>query len=209
MTDIWLVRHAATSWTGTRWSGRSDPPLTPSGEADAASLAALLAPILAPRTVILSSPARRALATARAIADAFEIPENPGVIADADLQEVDFGRVDGLTFDEVEARYPRLARRLAGGETDIDWPGGETSVDVRARTQRAWATLAAAAERSTVVAVTHGGLISRVLRDLLGSSGAPAPHLAPASAIRVQLDISGRVGNELVLNDPTIAASHV
>jgi broad specificity phosphatase PhoE len=207
MTEIWLVRHAATSWTGTRWSGRSDPPLTPAGAADAAALAAQLAPTLALRVSILSSPSHRALATAQAIADAWERSTKPGIVVDADLHEVDFGRVDGLTYDEVEARFPRLAVRLAAGETEVDWPGGETIDDVRARTRRAWATLASTAVHSNVVAVTHGGLISRILRDVLPDHAEPVPHSAPASAIRLVAEPWWQVAGTIVASQPTTASS--
>jgi probable phosphoglycerate mutase len=198
MTEVWLVRHASTAWTGTRWCGRSDPPLTGAGEGDAAALAARLAPMVGPGAIILSSPVQRALATASAIADARRMAGEPAVAVDDDLQEVDFGWVDGLTFDEVEARFPQLAVLLAAGETEIDWPGGETAAASRKRARRAWATVAAMAERSTVVAVTHGGLISRILRDRRAVTGGTGLHVAPAGAIRlVPAGRSWQVGDTL------------
>src|SRR6185369_1754664 len=66
---IWLVRHASTAWTGVRWCGRADPPLDAQGDAEAAALARGLGPELPASTTILASPAERALATARALAD--------------------------------------------------------------------------------------------------------------------------------------------
>src|SRR4051812_7747117 len=68
--EIVLVRHASTSWSGRRYCGRSGPPLSAVGEAEAADLAERLAPDLTPATRIVSSPSRRAVATGRAIAAA-------------------------------------------------------------------------------------------------------------------------------------------
>ena len=70
VVEIVLVRHAATEWSGSRYCGASDPPLSDAGRSDAARLATALAPGLAPDTRIVTSPSRRADATAAAIADA-------------------------------------------------------------------------------------------------------------------------------------------
>ena len=182
MAAIWLVRHAATAWTGGRWCGRSDPPLTPAGVAEAVGLGASLKLLLGPHAAFRSSPALRALATAHALA-----PGLP-VVLDSDLHEVDFGEVDGLTFDELEGRYPHLANRIAGGDLTIDWPGGETASEVRWRATRAWNTLRSASADSTVVAVTHGGLIRAILAEVVAGRHRAADLLEPATAIRLDWD---------------------
>ena len=74
---------------------------------------------------IVSSPLRRALETAEAIAARTGAP----IDLDARWQEADVGAVEGLTFLDIAARWPSLARRLADGDTAIDWPDGETAVD--------------------------------------------------------------------------------
>ena len=61
MTEVVLVRHAAASWSGRRYCGRSDPHLVVAGRAAARALADELAPILARNVLIITSPARRAL----------------------------------------------------------------------------------------------------------------------------------------------------
>ena len=184
--DIWLVRHASTSWTGTRWCGRSDPPLTPGGETEAAWLGRLLHAVVPGDVAMVSSPARRARSTARSIAAGLGSFGGPTVATDDDLQEVDFGLVDGLTFEDIEARWPKLAASLANGETSIDWPVGETADEVRERATRAWTRLAATTSLSTVLAVTHGGLIAVILRDVLGEPDPGSIHISPATAIRAR-----------------------
>jgi broad specificity phosphatase PhoE len=182
MAPIWLVRHAATPWTGVRWCGRSDPELTPAGMADATRLGETLSAALPAGAVVVSSPATRAIATARAIASARMATGTP-VVVDPDLSEIDFGEVDGLTFVALEEHYPILARRLLAGETAIDWPGGESADQVRRRAARAWATLVATP--SPTVVVTHGGLIATILRQLVGVDETTVIHPAPATALRL------------------------
>jgi broad specificity phosphatase PhoE len=152
MTALWLVRHASTSWTGQRYAGSSDPPLDAHGRQAATRLAAELAADL-PRDVrVVTSPRIRATATAMAIAEAAgaAAPE-----VDDRWREVDMGIAEGLTFDALETLDPDIARRLASGETTIDWPGGET---VLAFEQRVNAALTAvlAGGRATVI-VSHAG----------------------------------------------------
>ena len=142
MTEIVLVRHAATSWSGRRYCGRSDPSLSTAGRAGARALADALAPTLARDVLIVTSPARRARQTAAAIAAAAGVD---GIEVDERWQEADFGIAEGRTFDELAALDPAIAAALAGGATDIDWPGGETAADLAARVAAAWADLGARA----------------------------------------------------------------
>jgi broad specificity phosphatase PhoE len=166
VAEVILVRHATTSWTGRRYCGRSDPPLDRAGRAMAASLATELAPGLAGSTRIVSSPARRALATAAAIAAAAGLGP---VEVDARWAEADVGIADGRTFAELERVAPALAAALAAGEADIDWPGGETAASLAERVGAAWHAVVAT-DRDTVV-VSHGGPL-RIALALVGAVAA-------------------------------------
>jgi alpha-ribazole phosphatase len=128
---------------------------------------------------IVSSPLDRALSTARAIAAA----TGATVELDERWREVDFGAVEGLTFDEVERRWPAIGRRIAGGDTSIDWPAGESAAAFRARVEEAWDALRGD-ERATAV-VAHGGPILVVLGRLTERTGAVVGAPAPGSIIWV------------------------
>lgn len=43
---VWLVRHASTAWSGQRWCGRTDLPLSQAGREEAERLAGRLAEVL-------------------------------------------------------------------------------------------------------------------------------------------------------------------
>lgn len=179
---IWLVRHAPTEWTGRRWCGRSDPELSDAGRKAAQQLAVQLA--AEPRVghgagvVVLSSPLRRALDTAAAIALAL----GASVKVEPDLAEVDFGAADGMTWDELLEAYPSEADViLAGGQPD--WPEGESAVDVSARARRAADRILDLAGTIAVVVVSHGGLLVALAGHLGGDL--PPGGFEPASAHRL------------------------
>ena len=152
MVEIILVRHAATSWSGVRYCGISDPPLSRTGLADARRLAVSLSRDLPADVRVVSSPSRRAVATATAIVEAAHLP---GVELDARWREAEVGMAEGRTFDELSAIAPDVAAALARGDLEIDWPGGETHSSLAARDADAWADLVAVGRPAVVV--THAG----------------------------------------------------
>jgi broad specificity phosphatase PhoE len=147
-----LVRHASTAWSGVRYCGVSDPPLSEAGEAEANRLALELAPDLSLATRVVSSASRRAVATATVIAAAAGLRD---VEVDDRWREADVGIAEGRTFDELAALAPGLASALADGVLAIDWPGGETHASLAGRVHAAWTDVVAAGRPAVVV--THAG----------------------------------------------------
>lgn len=184
MTEVVLVRHGATSWSGRRYCGRSDPPLHAAGRAGVISLARVLAPTLPPDVLIVTSPARRARETAVVIAAAAGVDETE-VQVDERWLEVDFGIAEGRSFDEVAALAPEVADALARGETVIDWPGGETAAAFGARVEAAWSELRARAVPALVV--SHAGPLRHALAIARSMPPGAVELLEPASAVRVEV----------------------
>jgi broad specificity phosphatase PhoE len=182
MAEIVLVRHAATSWSGVRYCGISDPPLSPTGLADAKRVAASLAPDLPPDVLIVSSPSRRAVATASAIVDALHLP---GFELDARWREADVGIAEGRTFDELEALAPAVANALVRGDLEIDWPGGETHASVAARVTEAWADVVSVG--TPAVVVTHAGPFMHACATAEGRAISRDDLVEPAAFRRIQV----------------------
>ena len=178
--EVVLVRHGSTSWSGRRYCGRSDPPLSRHGRAEAVELAARLAPSLGAGTRLLSSPSRRALATATTIADAMGAP----MIVEIDdrWRETDFGLAEGLRFEELEAQLPELAASVVAGSVAIDWPGGETALDLATRVADAWRELIA--DDRDVVVVSHAGPLLHAVALASGSEADLARIPPPGTALR-------------------------
>lgn len=186
---VWLIRHAPTSWTGLRWCGRADPPLSPEGHEAARRLATVVAGTLdaGDGAVVRSSPARRARATADAIALTTGLP----VVEDDELLEVDVGAAEGLTWTELADRYPAIAASLADG-TLVDWPGGETAYALVERAGRAAAQVRRDARHGAVVVVSHGALLNALVGALVGPAAAwtnqpdtSPSFLAPGAILRL------------------------
>lgn len=181
MTEVVLVRHASTSWTGRRYCGRSDPPLNGAGRAAAALLATALAPTLAPDFLILTSPSRRACQTAAVVAAAVGIVD---IEVDERWHEADIGIAEGRTFDELAALEPDLAHALASGTTAVDWPGGETAAELEARIGAAWASILEQARPAVVV--SHAGPLRHAVALARALPVGAVEWLEPATAVRVE-----------------------
>ena len=128
-----MARHGATAYSvEKRFSGRggADMPLAPIGLAQARALAHELHQ-RGGADVIVTSPLLRTRQTAEIVAGVIDAP----VHVEADFEECSFGEWDGLTFTEVQARWPEHVDEWLAS-TDIAPPGGESFAEVRARVDR-------------------------------------------------------------------------
>lgn len=193
MLEIILVRHAATAWSGIRYCGRSDPPLSKAGQAQAVRLGATLGHVLPADALIISSPALRARTTAEAIAAAAGLGP---IEVDERWREADVGIAEGRTFDELAGIAPELAAALAGGVLEIDWPDGETHGSLGQRVGAAWNALLDRGRAAIVV--THAGPLAHALAIAHGRAIRADDLLAPAGYTRVHIDPSGRIGSTVL-----------
>jgi probable phosphoglycerate mutase len=178
---IWLVRHAATAWTGRRWCGRADPPLTVDGHAAASALAAELARDVPSGALVVASPTRRARATAVPIALAL----GSAVDVLELLVEADVGRAEGLTWEELSTREPDVAAAIANGGP-VDWPGGESATQLADRAAAAARELDERAGGRPLVVVSHGAFLHALAGALRAGSPARAGvPLEPAGVLRL------------------------
>ncbi len=140
MPSLFLVRHAEPAITGVLL-GSLDPPLSEAGRRHAAAL--LNGVSLA---IVYSSPLRRAMETARALARGapIEVLE--------DLREVSHGDWDGLTWSEIESRDPDLARRKLADWRGVTAPRGEPWSEFAARVKRAFEQISRGPRPAAIVA---------------------------------------------------------
>lgn len=155
MKRVYLIRHALPDFPGGQRMclGRTDIPLGPEGLEQARVMAGNLPPV----TAVYSSPLRRAVQTARAIAE-------PVILED--LREMDAGEWDGLTFAQIQQRYPELYA-ARGQDLTLPLPEGE---DREAGLRRFCGAMAYAAAESPgdLAVVAHGGIIAGFLQDITG-----------------------------------------
>nr|VFK37035.1 MAG: Histidine phosphatase superfamily (branch 1) [Candidatus Kentron sp. SD]VFK43081.1 MAG: Histidine phosphatase superfamily (branch 1) [Candidatus Kentron sp. SD]VFK77731.1 MAG: Histidine phosphatase superfamily (branch 1) [Candidatus Kentron sp. SD] len=123
MKQVLLIRHCETSLQG-RYIGRTDPSLTASGIVRARGLAGRLQRLVRAPTSrqipVLSSPARRAVETARLATEW----TGSGIWRDEDLREIDFGGWEGKDFREIVATDAELVDKWARDEMGFCFSGG-------------------------------------------------------------------------------------
>ncbi len=149
---LYLVRHGETDWNlEHRIQGSTDIPLNATGRAQAVTTGALLA--RRSWDAVISSPLSRALETGSIIAGAVGLADPPTVDA---LAERNYGAAEGLTGEEIEARFP--------GEIPV--PDRETREHVVGRVLPALMEIAEAHPDQAVIVVSHGGVIRSVLNAI-------------------------------------------
>ncbi|MBL8044390.1 MAG: histidine phosphatase family protein [Nitrospira sp.] len=97
--ELWLIRHGETEWsTAKRHTGRTDVPLTPTGEGQAIAVGRSLAG--RQFALVLCSPLRRARETCRlaGYGDAANLTD--------DLLEWDYGIYEGKTTPDIRLEHP-------------------------------------------------------------------------------------------------------
>jgi probable phosphoglycerate mutase len=157
--QVVLVRHGETTWSRSgRHTGRTDVPLTPRGRAQARALGPRLADLALVDPLVLASPLRRALATARLAG----LRPHP----DERLVEWDYGGYEGLTTPEIRARRGDDWTIFRDGVPPGDGPDatpGESLEAVALRAAEVLADVAPVLEAGRdAVLVAHGHLL-RVL----------------------------------------------
>jgi probable phosphoglycerate mutase len=188
------LRHGQTEHTPERrYSGRNDLPLSRTGRAEAEA-AALRAKELG-IDVVVASPLRRTRETAEIVAAALGVTSE----LDDDLVELDFGQLEGLTFDEARERQPLAVRRFAGDVT-VAAPGGESVADVSARVARARRRILSRYAGRTVLVVSHVTPIKLLLAAALdvGDEVVHRVFLEAASLCTVAWSSDGRASVRLV-----------
>ncbi len=177
-TGVWLVRHSQTVANAQRrYQSWSDSPLTEYGQRQAAALAAYLR--ATPFDIALVSPSRRTHAAADAIlagrADVTRL-EAPAWV------EIHHGQWEGLTYDEVQARFP--ADAAARWEHGIDGRAidGESLAETAQRIGGAWSDLVQRYSERQVLIVTHATPIQLALCVVLG--------LPPTAHWRWRIDLA-------------------
>ena len=130
MTQILLVRHGETAWNAEEvFRGQADVPLNKNG----LKQAELLGKYLSRKKIdaVYSSPLKRALKTAEAIASRQSLKVN---IAPA-LIDMNYGKWQGLTTVEVKQQYPKIYQTWLETPERAAIPAGESLDDVK---NRAW-----------------------------------------------------------------------
>ena len=162
-TRIYLVRHGATQLTAeNRFSGAVGVDLSDEGRAQVARLAARLAGDEV--AAMYCSGMSRAVETARILAR----PRGLEPVRDDALREISHGRWEGLTRQEVEARFPEEYAAWEADPFTFAPEGGESGIAVLARALPAVRRIVSRHREETAVVVSHKATLRLILSSLLG-----------------------------------------
>jgi len=159
-----LIRHGETYWNEERriQGGGSDIELNEVGMKQTARLASFLKDENIDRVV--SSPMKRALVMAQAIAKEHELP----VEVKEGLREIEVGEFEGLPLSRLSGSFSQLLMKWwEGGIRKL--PGGESFAELQ---ERCWGAveplLASHDENGTVVVVGHYFVTLAIIFKALG-----------------------------------------
>lgn len=176
MGRLLIIRHAQSIWNAAgRWQGWSDAPLSELGTDQARLAGQALASTGVVPDLVAASDLARARLTAELLA--FELEYEQPLVVDPDLREQDLGEWNGLTNDEISARWPdEFQARRAGQLGTV--PGGEPGEVFFRRSVGAVRRLAGRGAGVAVV-VAHGGVVIALEKALgVSAKGNRHPNLS-------------------------------
>lgn len=160
---LFVLRHGETDWSRERrFAGWRDVALSADGRRQGEAAAQALAQALP--AAIYASPLERARTTAETIAK----PHRLDVRIDPAFKEIGFGRWEGLTREEVGARFPAEHEIWGMAPERFTAPGGESLAAVAERVRRGLEELQAEHAGETAILVTHAIITRLIVLQALG-----------------------------------------
>jgi len=161
-TKLILIRHGATDWNlKKRYCGLTDIGLNETGKAQARCLHKRLKKELIHK--VYSSDRKRAFQTAKIIFKGREIEKI------TELEEMGFGRFEGLTYSETMKKFKRVYKKWLKDPFGVTIPDGENLEDFKKRVIRTIKNIILINKNKTVAIVSHGGPLGIFLNYILKS----------------------------------------
>ncbi|MGF1756148.1 histidine phosphatase family protein [Vibrio makurazakiensis] len=110
---------------------------------------------------VLTSPLKRC----SDLADIFTLNANLSVVTEQDLQEMSFGDVDGVPFDDLQQQW-ELLESFWLDPANHQLPGAESLHSFQSRVISAWSHVLES-ENDNILLITHGGVIRVILAHIL------------------------------------------
>jgi alpha-ribazole phosphatase len=186
-TTVWLIRHAATESMEGRCYGWHDVPLSQHGIGQAENLARQLAQ--SRLDAVYASPLHRALETARILA----APHDASVETIQGLAEIHFGDFEGLSYEQIQARFPGIYHQWMDQPTTVSFPNGEEFQTLQRRALAALSSILPRHAGKSIAVVTHAGVVRILLAHALGIPDSHIFRLAQdyAAVNRIDYDDHG------------------
>lgn len=174
MTKVYLIRHGKTEWNlQSRYQGaHGDSPLLVSSYHEIAQLAKSLESV--PIAHVYASPLKRARVTAQKLIDHLNRPIP--LTIDSRLREFNLGKMEGMHFADVEAKWPEALHnfRHHPDKYDTELIESESFQEVIDRVGSAIKEFCRLNSDKNIVVVSHGAALNATINALVGT---PMAHL--------------------------------
>lgn len=159
-----IARHGETDYNrkGLLQGRGIDAPLNETGKEQAIRLSGYLKSY--ETEGLYSSNLKRTWQTAKPYREYLDIP----TIREENLDEMDFGDFEGLSFDEITDEISALQKAWQGGDTSVKIPGGESPDEVFERANDSVHSILSRFTGTTLTLILHGRLIRVLLSEWLG-----------------------------------------
>ena len=205
MPSLVLVRHGQSQWNlENRFTGWTDVPLTDAGQREAERAGRLLHDLPVDRA--FTSTLKRAQETLAIILRVLHRDDVP-IVADAALNERDYGDLTGKDKDEAAARFGAERVHAWRRSWDIRPPGGESLADTDARAFPFFRDriLPRVMAGEDVFVVAHGNSLRAIVKEIEGLTPEQVVSLeiATATPYVYTLDAEGRILHKEIRTPPT------
>lgn len=157
---LFLMRHGETDWNADgRFQGHTHVLLNGQGREQARRAAAFFKTVGPCR--LYASRLARAVETAQYIEQACGVTH----LTDERLNEISFGQWEGLSWRQVEERYPELYEDWKDLKSEFRPPGGQALEEISKNIRSFFTEMSESDE--TIIAISHGGPIRLLLLELL------------------------------------------
>lgn len=161
-----LIRHGSTIYSeqGRLYDNDDYPPINQKGKIEMENLTKWLSSTTPHVDKIFASSALRAIQSVRILSKEYDIDYD---VLDG-LYERKAGLWGGLTFEQIEEKYPEMLDLYHSNPYEY-WPeGGEPTLELKERVNNIISDIVAENEYKTVLIVTHEGVIQSVVASILG-----------------------------------------
>jgi broad specificity phosphatase PhoE len=193
---LYLIRHGETEYNQQRriQGGGSNTDLNNTGRKQARNVALYFKD--KPIDAVYSSPLKRALFTAKAIA----YYHNLEVHIEKDLREIDVGELEGVPLTELSTDLSSILLGFEEGDGSKQLPGGESLLDVRRRTMVVVKRIAADKPGSAVI-VGHYFVVLSIITAVLDMPPRNIRRMRIKNGSISIVDFEGEKGILYSLND--------
>ncbi len=170
-----LIRHGEPEASAKgRCYGKLDVGLSERGRRQMVRVSEALRASATTVDAVYTSPRRRARESAEILSGE--------IVVDRRLSEIDFGELEGLTYEEAAERFPHLYQRWMRQPTEVKFPGGEGFAEMKARVLDAISVIRDMHSDETVAIVSHGGVNRIVLAEALAIDARSIFHMDQSHA---------------------------